>query len=238
MLYKKVIVIIGITLLFFTALYTTVTIVDAATSTCTDHDGGIAEFITSFVDGVGPSGYNYTKYDVCIDDSNLKEMRCVSDVAQGYQVACEFGCIDGACIEGEPGEPTLTPIPSATPEPTEVPSPTPEPTPLPTVTPGDYKNTLIIGWDGTQRNHLLEIWDTLNSLPQFAFWEIDISSGATDTKAGWSQIVSGYTAEHTGIYSNGVYNPLPVGYSLFEKAEAHFSEVNTFFIFLKSSVAI
>ena len=38
--------------------------------------------------------------------------------------------------------------------------------------------------------------------------EIDIE-GKTDTKAGWSQILSGYYPEVTGVYSNRQYQPIP-----------------------------
>jgi hypothetical protein len=51
--------------------------------------------------------------------------------------------------------------------------------------------------------------------------EIDIE-GKTDTKAGWSQILSGYYPEVTGVYSNRQYQPIPKGLSIFERLEGHF----------------
>jgi hypothetical protein len=48
---------------------------------------------------------------------------------------------------------------------------------------------------------------------------IDVISGATDTKAGWTQILTGYAPEKTGVYSNGKYQPIPVGYTIFERVE-------------------
>jgi hypothetical protein len=53
------------------------------------------------------------------------------------------------------------------------------------------------------------------------FVEIDIE-GTTDTKAGWSQILSGYYPEVTGVYSNRQYQPIPKGLSIFERLEDHF----------------
>ena len=88
-------------------------------------------------------------------------------------------------------------------------------------------NVILIGWDGAQRNHLYECLGRgeLPSLKQLAsegaLVDIDIL-GVTDTKAGWSQILTGYNPEITGVYSNGRYQPVPKGYSIFERLEKHF----------------
>jgi len=89
------------------------------------------------------------------------------------------------------------------------------------------RNVILIGWDGAQRNHLYECLgrDELPNLKQLAsegaLVDIDIL-GVTDTKAGWSQILSGYNPEVTGVYSNGRYQPVPKGLSIFERLEKHF----------------
>jgi len=77
------------------------------------------------------------------------------------------------------------------------------------------KNVILIGWDGAQRNHVKEQL-AKNELPTLAalikegaFIEVDVISGATDTKAGWSQINTGYHPDKTGVYSNGRYQPIP-----------------------------
>lgn len=92
----------------------------------------------------------------------------------------------------------------------------------------DVQNIVVIGWDGTQRAHLQEMIardevPNLMSLVQDGkLVEIDVTNGATDTKAGWTQILTGYKAETTGVQSNAWYQPIPVGYSVFERLEAFF----------------
>ena len=89
------------------------------------------------------------------------------------------------------------------------------------------RNIILFGWDGAQRNHVKECLGrndlpTLKKLSQEgALVEIDIE-GTTDTKAGWSQILTGYYPTVTGVYSNGRYQPVPKGLSIFERLEKHF----------------
>jgi hypothetical protein len=87
------------------------------------------------------------------------------------------------------------------------------------------KNVILIGWDGAQRNHVNEMIER-KELPNLialakegAKVDIDVISAATDTKAGWTQILTGYAPEKTGVYSNGKYQPIPVGYTIFERVE-------------------
>jgi len=89
------------------------------------------------------------------------------------------------------------------------------------------KDIILFGWDGAQREHVKECLNR-KELPNLqklidrgAFVEINIE-GKTDTKAGWSQILSGYYPEVTGVYSNKQYQPIPKGLSIFERLEAHF----------------
>jgi hypothetical protein len=58
-----------------------------------------------------------------------------------------------------------------------------------------------------------------------AYVKIDIE-GVTDTKAGWSQILTGYYPEVTGVYSNGRYQSIPKGLSIGERLEKHFGPDN------------
>ena len=87
------------------------------------------------------------------------------------------------------------------------------------------KNVILIGWDGAQRNHIKEMIerDELPNLVALAkegsMVDIDVISGATDSKAGWTQILTGYAPEKTGVYSNGKFQPIPVGYTIFERVE-------------------
>mgnify|MGYP005843140455 FL=1 len=98
---------------------------------------------------------------------------------------------------------------------------------------GGPQVVLIIGWDGAQRDHVKECL-ARKELPvlqrladEGAMVNIDIE-GTTDTKAGWSQILTGYYPEITGVFSNGRYQPIPEGYSVPERLERHFGDDNIF----------
>jgi len=98
------------------------------------------------------------------------------------------------------------------------------------------QNILLIGWDGTQRKHLLELLQA-GKLPNLKklidkgnFINIHISSGETDTKAGWAKILTGYGPEITGVYNNFTYQPIPKGYTIFERLEEHFDNIETIFL--------
>ncbi|MHC4444101.1 MAG: alkaline phosphatase family protein [Planctomycetota bacterium] len=89
------------------------------------------------------------------------------------------------------------------------------------------KNAVLIGWDGCQRQHLKECM-ARNEVPNLLkladegnLVAIDILR-TTDTKAGWTQILTGMEPEKTGVFSNGRYQPIPVGYTIFERLEKHF----------------
>jgi hypothetical protein len=93
------------------------------------------------------------------------------------------------------------------------------------------RNIILFGWDGAQRNHVNECLRR-NELPTLkklinegSYVKIDIE-GITDTKAGWSQILTGYYPEVTGVYSNGRYQPIPRGLSIGERLEKHFGPDN------------
>ena len=89
------------------------------------------------------------------------------------------------------------------------------------------RNVILIGWDGAQRDHVDECLGR-GELPNLRrlidrgkYVKIDIE-GKTDTKAGWTQILTGYYPEVTGVYSNREYRPVPKGLSIFERLENHF----------------
>ena len=96
---------------------------------------------------------------------------------------------------------------------------------------GQPQNVILFGWDGAQRDHVNECL-ARHELPNLQklidsgkYVQIDVE-GKTDTKAGWSQILTGYYPEVTGVYSNGIYQPIPKGLSLFERLEKHFGSDN------------
>lgn len=87
------------------------------------------------------------------------------------------------------------------------------------------KNVILIGWDGAQRNHVKEMLEkgqlpVLTSLAkEGTMVDIDVVTGATDTKAGWTQILTGYAPDKSGVFSNSRYQPIPVGYTILERVE-------------------
>jgi predicted AlkP superfamily pyrophosphatase or phosphodiesterase len=94
------------------------------------------------------------------------------------------------------------------------------------------KNIIIISWDGVQRNHLNELLDA-GKLPNLAalakegtMIPIDVTTHQTDTKAGHTQMLSGYKPETTGVYNNAKYGPIPKGDSIFERLETGFEPEN------------
>lgn len=90
------------------------------------------------------------------------------------------------------------------------------------------RNVILIGWDGAQRAHVQECLQrgelpALKALAEEgALVDIDVITGATDTKAGWTQILTGYHPEVTGVYSNSRYRDVPEGLSIFERLKKHF----------------
>jgi len=93
------------------------------------------------------------------------------------------------------------------------------------------RNIILIGWDGAQRNHLYECIGR-GELPNLvalsakgALINIDIDE-KTDTKAGWTQILTGYRAQRTGVFGNNAFQPIPIGYTAFERLEQHFGAEN------------
>lgn len=95
------------------------------------------------------------------------------------------------------------------------------------------KYVLLIGWDGAQRNHVNECLSR-SELPNLqaligegSKTDVDIT-GTTDTKAGWTQILTGYFPEVTGVYSNSKYQAIPAGLSIFERLEKYYGDDNIF----------
>ena len=105
-------------------------------------------------------------------------------------------------------------------------------------------NIILIGWDGLQRNHFFDCYNQRfenkcpNGLPNIKelsgdkIYRSTVTNGDTGTKSGWIQILTGYDAEVTRVYSNSDYNPIPEGYTIFEKLENHFGGENIETIFL------
>jgi hypothetical protein len=104
-------------------------------------------------------------------------------------------------------------------------------------------NAIVIGWDGVQRDHFWECYDKElpecpNGLPNVeelsgrVIFNNTTSNGRTQTKPGWTQILTGYDAEATAVYDNANYRPIPEGYTVFEKLEKHLGEDNIATLFI------
>jgi predicted AlkP superfamily pyrophosphatase or phosphodiesterase len=94
------------------------------------------------------------------------------------------------------------------------------------------RNVIVIGWDGCQRNHLKdmiagnEVPNLMALAAEGKLVDVDVTTAATDTKAGWTQILTGYAPEKTGVYNNSRYQPIPEGYTVFERLENFFGPSN------------
>ncbi|MFH0914768.1 MAG: alkaline phosphatase family protein [Chloroflexota bacterium] len=134
----------------------------------------------------------------------------------GLLVLSLAGC--AADLSTSPTSPTSSPTPTT--------APTVKPSPTPTVL-STPRNIILIGWDGAQRNHVKEslgrgeLPNLKKLISEGNLVAIDIYR-TTDTKAGWAQILTGYEPEVTGVYGNGRYQPIPRGYTIFERLESFF----------------
>ena len=88
---------------------------------------------------------------------------------------------------------------------------------------GSFKNVILVGWDGCAREVLKEMLvrkelpSLMDIVKEGAVVDITVTTGATDTKAGWAQILTGYKPETTGVYSNRRYQPIPEGMTILER---------------------
>jgi hypothetical protein len=96
----------------------------------------------------------------------------------------------------------------------------------------EVKNIVVIGWDAAERSRAKELLNK-GELPNLAsliregkLLDIDVVTGATDTKAGWTQLLTGYVPGKTGVYNNSRYEPIPEGYTVFERIEKFFGPDN------------
>lgn len=106
-----------------------------------------------------------------------------------------------------------------------------------------FKNFILIGWDGVQREHLYQLLHEgkLPNLKKFITFgsmsNINITTGKTQTKPGWSEILTGYDSKDIGIVSNFDYKPIPKGYTVFERLENYFGKENITTLFVGGKVA-
>lgn len=95
-----------------------------------------------------------------------------------------------------------------------------------------FRNIILIGWDGVQREHLWELLNTgklinLKSIiDDGTYVNIDIKDRITQTKPGWAKVLTGYDSKITGVRANLHYKAIPKGYTVFERLEMHFGDEN------------
>jgi arylsulfatase A-like enzyme len=104
--------------------------------------------------------------------------------------------------------------------------------------PESIRNVLLIGWDGASRNHLKAMLDE-GKLPNLdtlrkegALCDTEVTTGATQTKPGWAEILTGYSAKKLKVHSNRNYHPIKKGFTVFERLKKHFGEDQIVTIFI------
>lgn len=103
----------------------------------------------------------------------------------------------------------------------------------------EIKNVILIGWDGVQRNHLFELL-TRGLLPNLqslinngTIANVTVADHRTDTKSGWTQIITGYRWWRTGVYSNVYwFHSIPAGYTIPERVERYYGKDNVVTAFI------
>jgi len=91
-------------------------------------------------------------------------------------------------------------------------------------------NVLMVGFDGTRLARITQLLQegkmpVLNELVKNgSFVNINIKFTRTDTKAGWSEILTGYDATINKVFSNKNYAPVPEGFTIFERLKARYGK--------------
>jgi len=87
----------------------------------------------------------------------------------------------------------------------------------------EERNAILISWDGALREHVRgdlargKLPNLARLVRLGALVDLDVTGHQTDTKAGHAQMLTGYDPALTGVYSNGKFNPIPSGLSIFER---------------------
>jgi predicted AlkP superfamily pyrophosphatase or phosphodiesterase len=99
------------------------------------------------------------------------------------------------------------------------------------------QKVLLIGFDGSERTAVINLLKQ-NKLPHLqsiinegSYVDILVNEAATETKPGWSQVLTGYSSNVTKVFTNKFYEPIPLGYTIFERLKKEFgSNYKTFFV--------
>ena len=100
-------------------------------------------------------------------------------------------------------------------------------------TPATDRDAILISWDGALREHVRADL-AAGKLPNLArltkggsLVDIDVTGHITDTKAGHSELLSGYGPDRTGVRSDSDFAPIPAGLSVFERLRKAFPSLTT-----------
>ncbi len=102
---------------------------------------------------------------------------------------------------------------------------------------------ILLGWDGVQRNHLYELLDR-GLMPNLSTFiqsgkivNVTVTDHYTDTKAGWTQILTGYKWWKTGVFNNVFwFNSIPLGYTIPERLENIYGKGNMATAFITGKI--
>jgi len=108
--------------------------------------------------------------------------------------------------------------------------------PAPDVVP---QNVILISWDGLDRPVMKEVLDK-GKLPNLAalikegsLQSIEVKGHVTVTKPGHAEMLTGLDTKTTGVRSNADYQPIPEGYTIFERMQKELGgkdKIHTFMV--------
>jgi predicted AlkP superfamily pyrophosphatase or phosphodiesterase len=89
-------------------------------------------------------------------------------------------------------------------------------------------SAVLISWDGCDRSVIKELL-AQQKLPHVAalvkegsLQDIDVAGHVTSTKPGHADMLTGLAPSVTGVIANDDYQPIPEGYTVFERLQLHF----------------
>lgn len=93
------------------------------------------------------------------------------------------------------------------------------------------RNVILIGWDGCLIDDIQKLLaekklpNLQRLIDEGGMIDTYITTSKTETKPGWSEILSGYGPETTGVYDNrDRYGAIPKGLTVFERLKTHFGQ--------------
>ncbi|MDI6783711.1 MAG: alkaline phosphatase family protein [bacterium] len=87
------------------------------------------------------------------------------------------------------------------------------------------KNVILISWDGLDRSVVKELLaqnqllNLARLIREGSMQDIEVTGHVTVTKPGHAEMLTGLSADQTGVYSNMKFQPIPEGYTVFERLQ-------------------